>query len=512
MRRARPKPRRVKRAVALAALGAVALLAGPLAAKSHAGTYTASECASWNPYSAAQPGESGHHFFGLIRNCAGGGDGLSISLPQAYWAWGFARWTVYAPPGTHMINVSGAQRGVNADNWWVQLHACTPWDCGANIYVSGDGYWRRFGSPAGHYSNWWVQLVCGPGSCFGSTAAGAHVRDVTMTMSDVAPPSVGVGKDSVLLNGEVQRGIGGLNVTPADAGAGLTSAWVSINEQAVARQNYACGGAPMQPCPLSGGTLHFNLDTQGAPFHDGTNTVQVCAADFGAPPNVACTAPRAVKVDNSCTPSKVPGGSDLSAVFPRTGKDRVGVKAGQGAALTGQLTDGAGNAVSGATLCMSEAVAGDPLENVGTLRTNSDGRYRYGVAPGPNRRLQVGYRYNRRQLERHATFFSKLRPKLKLRPKRRARNGKRIRLYGSIPGPSSDGRVVVLQARYPNSRQWNTFAKARTNSKGRYSARYRFTATFVTTRYRMRTVVPAQKGYPYRGGASRVKRIRVIGR
>ena len=188
------------------------------------------------------------------------------------------------------------------------------------------------------------------------------------------------------------------------------------------------------------------------------------------------------------------------------------MRAGQGALLTGHLTDRSGDGVERATLCIKEGVAGQGLEDQGTVRTDSEGRYRYGVAPGPNRKLEVGYRYNRNQLERHARFFSGLRPRLKLSPKRKTRNGDTLRLFGSIPGPSNDGRIVILQAGYPHGKRWNTFAKAKTDVNGHYSARYRFTATFVTTRYGMRAVVPKQNGYPYKSGVSRVKTIKVIGR
>lgn len=488
------------------------MFGGPIAAKSHAGIYTASECAGWNTYSAAYPGEYGHHFFGLNRDCSPGAGGLNISFPQAYWAWGYARWTVSAPPATHIVNVAGAQQGVNADNWYVQLYACTPADCGPNIYVSGDGYWRTFGSSPGNYSNWFVQVICGPGSCYGSPAAGAHVRDVTMTMSDDASPSVSFGQASQLLNGEIQRGTGEIELTPADAGAGLTSAWLLVNDQEVARQSYACGGAPMQPCPLNGSTQHFNLNTEGSPFHDGSNTIQACAADYGSPPNVGCTTNRVIQVDNSCTPSPVPGGTDLSAVFPRSNSNTVDVKAGQGASLTGALTDRSGAPVPHATLCVQEGVTGQGLESVGTLLTNGSGRYNYGVAPGPNRNLRVGYRYNRNQVLRNATFQSRLRARLKLTPKRKTKNGKVLRLFGSIPGPQADNRVVILQARYPHTRRWSTFERATTDARGNFLVKYRFTSTFVTTKYRLRAFVPEQSGYPYEGGASRVKKIKVIGR
>lgn len=486
----------------------LALGPGPLASKSFAGTYTASDCAGWNTYSAAQYGEANHHMLAVSRDCAGGGVGLGIAVPQAYWAGGFGRWTAFAPGGTHIVSISGSARGVSADGWQAQVAGCTPTYCNV-LGPFGGGYWSAFGLGAADYNNWWVQLVCVTGNCYGSIQAGAAVRDVSLVMSDDTAPSVsGSGQ---LLNGEVQRGTGRIDAESSDVGAGLVSDWVLVNDQEVARQNYGCGGTPMQPCPSSGATLHFDLDTQSSPFHDGTNLLQVCAADFGSPPNVSCTAKRNIEVDNSCTPSSVPGGSDLTAVFPRTGSDTVDVKAGQGAGLTGQLTDKSGNPVSGATLCVQEGIVGQGLESVGTLTTKSNGRYTYGVAPGPNRNLRVGYRFNRDQVQRNAHFNSRLAPKLKL-SKRTTKNGKGVRLYGSIPGPENNDRVVILQARYPHTKRWNTFEKAKTDLTGSFLLKYRFTSTFVTTKYGMRAVVPEQNGYPYQGGTSRVKRITVIGR
>jgi hypothetical protein len=509
MRSAKLDPRQIRRILLLAIVGALALLAGPFVAKSEAGVYSASECAWWRGHSEAQYSEAGHHFQIITRDCTGGGMGMA--LPQAYWsAYGSeARFQLWAPPGTHFSQVSFLQRGTNADGWNQDVIACGGSIC-ANAGPTADGVWHGIAVPSGHYTHWIARLICLNANCYGSSQAGLFIRDVTMSMSDDVVPTVA--QSGELLASEVQRGSGNLDIAPLDVGAGLTESWVLVNERVVARQAYTCFGRPMQPCPSGEGTLSINLDTQASPFHDGDNSVQSCAADFGIPPNVGCSAERIVRVDNSCTESNVPGGSDLSAFFPRSSKDTVAVKAGQGARLAGRLTDRSGNPVANASLCVKEGVAGRALEAVGTLKTNSEGRYRYGVSPGPNRRLQVGYRYNRRQLERQASFFSKLRPRLKLSPARKTRNRKRLTMYGSIPGPSNDGRVVILQAQYPDSNRWNTFAKARTDEHGRYSSRYRFTSTYATTRYRMRAWVPAQKGYPYRGGASRPRPIIVVGR
>jgi hypothetical protein len=108
-------------------------------------------------------------------------------------------------------------------------------------------------------------------------------------------------------------------------------------------------------------------------------------------------------------------------------------------------------------------------------------------------------------------YFARVAPSLKL-SRERVRNGGRIQLFGSLPGPSSEGRIVVLQARYPGKKQrWKTFQKARTDQLGHYRATYRFLATFSTTEYRMRAVVPSQNGYPFLAGHSRGRAIKVVG-
>src|SRR5205809_686119 len=120
MRRVTIDPRRILRAVALSAIGAAALLAGPLAEKSAGGTYNATECAFWNTYSEAGYSESDHHMIVVTRDCGAGGNGLGMTLPQGYWS-GFgseARFQLGAPAGTHFSSVSFMQKGVDAEGWY----------------------------------------------------------------------------------------------------------------------------------------------------------------------------------------------------------------------------------------------------------------------------------------------------------------------------------------------------------------------------------------------------------
>jgi hypothetical protein len=79
---------------------------------------------------------------------------------------------------------------------------------------------------------------------------------------------------------------------------------------------------------------------------------------------------------------------------------------------------------------------------------------------------------------------------------RKLRNGERVHLSGSLPGPGAAHRVVVLQANVPGSHRWITFRKATTGERGRFKARYHFTSTTRKITYLFRAVVPGRPGIP----------------
>jgi len=95
--------------------------------------------------------------------------------------------------------------------------------------------------------------------------------------------------------------------------------------------------------------------------------------------------------------------------------------------------------------------------------------------------------------------------------KGRVGHGGKVKITGSLPGPSAAGRVVVLQASSLHGRRWLTFRKATTGAKGGFRSSYRFGGTSGTATYRMRAVVPRQAGYPYEPGHSKPRRIKVLG-
>jgi hypothetical protein len=272
-------------------------------------------------------------------------------------------------------------------------------------------------------------------------------------------------------------------------------------------------GAQPAPCPARA-TASWTLDTGAFPFNHGPNSVQVCATDFAtlSDPNVSCSAPETVLVDNSCAESEVGGGEVLSAQFARSNAEQVTVGHGRAAKVIGRLANGAGDPIRGARLCVKAQTIGidRSAAPVGSALTDAEGRYSYEVAPGPNREIVVGYRHDSAQVAREVRYYARARSSLRVSTPR-ARNGERVRFWGKLPGPNGGGRVVVLQAGSVGSRRWITFRRATADPKGVFRATYRFKSTTRRTRYRFRAVVPRQAGYPWVEGHSKAVEVLVRG-
>ena len=72
------------------------------------------------------------------------------------------------------------------------------------------------------------------------------------------------------------------------------------------------------------------------------------------------------------------------------------------------------------------------------------------------------------------------------------------------------GKLIDLQA-FDGGR-WRTFQTVRTNAKGGFRARYRFTRTFRSRTFRFRARARKESRYPYALGVSKVVRVRVRAR
>lgn len=381
-------------------------------------------------------------------------------------------------------------------------------------------------------------LLCGEGghgwafnvalTCSGTCAPGGTIGVHYIAATEVDPkPPVITKTEGQLLSGGVLRGHESLGATATDTGGGISVLEVVVNGSvASGPMPGSCATVEVEnpsyhgivaysptPCPATLSAV-WNLNAAEFPFHEGANTVQVCASDFATigQPNSTCSAPVTVAVNNSCTESGVVGGQNLNVGLEGSTGEAITLPFEHVAVVAGQLTSGAGDPIAGATICLQASVqeSGGEPDPIATVSTDASGKFSYQVPPGPNRRLLVGYRHDSFQVAKSVTVNSHAKPTLVLNKGRVGRGGK-VQITGSLPGPSAAGHVVVLQASSLHGRRWLTFRKATTGPQGGFRASYRFAGTSGTTTYRMRAVVPRQAGYPYEPGHSRPKRIKVLG-
>jgi hypothetical protein len=441
-------------------------------------------------------------------NCLGWGlrmEANGQSTGNTYVVW---QWT--APPNTSFKTAQ------------TTVHYFT--DGGYGPMTSGSGTPGYAGvGPAG---NQWVTPVQSNSSfyaiyerCFAnpcsSTSAFAYITDFYAEVQDLAPPSVTASGE--LLDGSVVSGIQTVNATLTDSGGGVQSIAVYVNGTSSASSNI-CGPdidsvsySHLKPCPDSSGPRAIQLDTEHGPgWVNGANDVRICGYDAGG--NESPCVRRTVSVDNSCAASggsaatSLDSGADVGGQLRR----RAQLTSKDDPVIRGTLTDAGGNPVAGAAVCIYQTTelpdAGRELAT--TVTTQANGRFATRLDAGPSRTLDLVYRHNTRKLTDRVELDSTVVPTLAI-PRKHLTNGEAAAFVGRLPGPNAEGRAVALQARV--GRKWRTFKQLRTADVGRFHGKYRFTQTVGRVRYVFRALVKSQSGYPYDPGASRKRKLVVLG-
>jgi hypothetical protein len=494
---------------ALAATGASLLAAAP----ADAGGYVVSQCSAANPGAEATFERSIAHYRGRSR--CGTADGLQVFHDAAESGlWHYGAWVWRAPAGTVFTSVQANASLVNHAGHRAQLVATRP--DGSTVEFGSEHGEFRVHSVAGEFAQFhgWLRCVApGPGRpCgrAGDDAGHAYLRGVFLRLEDRAAPTVGLRGGSLLAE-PVVRGVRGLVFDATDAGAGVRTVSAQANGSVLAldARNCALAGGfatALRPCPAAT-TESVAVPTTGPAFATGPNTVAACAEDLALDGLAGRTCERrSVWVDNACPGSAV-GAAALDAGFG--GKPSATVRSSRGAVVSGRAA-GAG---AGATVCALTRirVAGSPVLVAATAATETGGRYAIELPPGPSRDVFVHLAFGDRVVARHGLALrSVVRPAFAVRPRRRVANRDRLRFAGTLPGPACGGRLVKVQARL-GKRRWQVFRTGRTDAGCAFSAGYELRATSAARRYRFRAVVPAQAGYPYERGRSRIARVRVAG-
>ncbi len=285
------------------------------------------------------------------------------------------------------------------------------------------------------------------------------------------------------MDGGAVSGVQTINATVTDAGGGARSIVVYVNGIASVSDNFCpqpLGGYPsLKPCPGSSGARALQLDTEhGAGWVNGSNAVRICGYDAAG--NQSACIQRTVQVDNSCPGSGGSAATKLDAGAESRGQlvRRATVTSNDQPVVRGSLTDGSGQPVAGATVCVYQTTdlpdAGK--EPVTRVTTQANGHFATRLDAGPSRVVDVAYRYNTIRLSDRVELDSTVVPVFRIpKKKRHSRNGQATAFKGWLPGPNADGRAVALQAR--TGRKWRTFKQLRTDPGGRFRGKYRFLHT-----------------------------------
>jgi hypothetical protein len=503
-------------------VGAATVMLLGIPGTAQAGTYVVKECSPATDHSAAADAvysTNGSLAFTPATLCYSGGDGIAMGTQGTFAGPLQASWTFSAPAGAYINGVNLDRRQNSGGGYSAEVAVCGASTCNGYFDNTPGVNFQGTQFGAGGWTSFFSLLQCGVGSC---PAGGfVYMRELVFTMLDPTSPVVTSLGGSLMASGP-RHGSETLTIDASDQGAGVREASVRVNgAEVVPRPQSVCSIAPdgvavaLRPC----GSAHYNLtiNTDAAPWVDGQNVVEVCAYDLSTSgaPNAGC-AQRVVQTDNSCPSS---GGTaqatSLSAGLEKQGsgdlRPAIQVRSTQGATLRGQVA-GVGGPVGAANVCVYEKVdiPGDVRQLVDTAKTKTDGTFATQLPPGPSRTFDLVYRYNNTVVEKEQLFLdSSVKPTFKVGPEGRLSNGQNARFRGQIPGPNASARGVSLQARA--GKKWRTFKQLRTNEKGQFRGRYRFTQTHGRAVYTFRALVKRQGGYPYSPGSSKKKTILVAG-
>ena len=189
------------------------------------------------------------------------------------------------------------------------------------------------------------------------------------------------------------------------------------------------------------------------------------------------------------------------------------VRYGRSAWLRGVLRTGTGP-LPDATLAVSTRPPwGGDWQPAGQVVTDASGRYALRLPAGGSREVRVDFAGNQalRPASRTTRLVVRGRSSLRLRP-RRLRRGRTIAFVGRVGllGAAVPAEGKLVQVQYLDGRRWRPAVKlGRTDAAGRFRIRYRFRRISRPTRIYFRILVPAENGWPYATGASRVRIARV---
>ena len=504
--------------IALVGLG---LLLG--AAPAHAGVYSVYACHGPSGATAAIDGWKGTAFTtnpgeaAVSEDCrSSGAMRLSITPPSfgssyaagATWGTGAARdTTIQTVTLDHSFSATGPSNVI----WHLMDESGDREVC----VLAGGGCAGT--APTVRLASWrgptvYFELSCRPADtnaiCEGPTGSAAVSR-VVLELRDALAPLPTAPPTGPLVDGtRAAAGVATATAALSDRGSGVRSLSAEIDGAVAAttdpvdRNGGACA-LPYTyrvPCKLAA-TGTVAVDT--TKLADGPHQVRLIARDASG--NTSAQGPFGITVRNTPVACGPGTNAAITAGLPR--KRSASQKRAKAARIRG-------TAPAGAELRLISRVSrrGDGSKPVGApVRAGANGRYSLRVPKGPSRSLRVGWRRaGEPDFACSRSLSLKVRARISLSgsPKAIPAGLPRATFRGRLTGGyvPRRGKLVLLQGRQPG-RNWRTFRAVRTNRKGRFSTRYRFSGA--RGLFRVRARVPSEAVYPFGPATSRVVRVLV---
>lgn len=385
-------------------------------------------------------------------------------------------------------------------------------------------------------------------------AAVVYLYAADLTLEQAAGPSAG-GVGGELAGAAAVSGTSDLTFGASDPGSGVYEAVFNVDGQVVQQTvldenggrcrnvGQTTDGLPaflyVQPC-LASVSADVGFDTTR--LSNGTHHLVVSVVDAAG--NRAPVLDRNVTIANPLppvAPALTGGASDslagpgglagalnpaqpnginaspqatLTASWTATRLPRLTTGYGRAQTVMGQLTGPGGTPIAGARIDVLAvpAYAGAGPVAMPSPYTGQDGRFVVRIPGGvSSRTLRFEYRSHLGDANAVAARTLTLRVDaglaLSVTP-RTASVGRRIFFHGRLLGGSipRGGKQLVLEARSPRG-SWLEFNVVRADSRGRYSASYRFRFPG-PARYQFRVLSEAESDYPFAPGASNVVSVR----
>ncbi len=371
---------------------------------------------------------------------------------------------------------------------------------------------------------------------FNPFSAEGEITAPEITLSASAVPK-GSGFTGTLLRESVS-GTGTLDFTATDGGPGVYQVRVNIDGHQVLAEtpntnNGKCAAAGTsggirvfdyaQPCPTE---TAVRSEVPTASVADGSHTLEVEVEDAAG--NVSSVYTGTVTTLNhaiatttaidtaSAPPERGPCDGtpceETGKLTATSGEPKTVAPAFKHSALTltGRLTGPTGAPIKGAQVKLLQQISGTAASSqIASATTTANGSWSIKAPAGPSRLLEVAYFSHQLDTVPAATltFHEQIKAVVSLNAPRHVRNQQAFYFKGSLAGGyiPAGGESVQMELKWDG--RWRTIEVLPTNTRGKWSYKYVFTAEPGT--YRFRALALTNGAYPFLPTKSREVAIKV---